>query len=194
MTSAAVVDAAPSLHVGQGQGHRATLGRSPLIGTTPGSVPRSSSRSALASHSTGLAGATPSGSCASAPQDRVLGHSGGTEGWEAPVNSVNCCNVKFNRLYCSAGDRRVIGRTHRTGMRRSALVGRASRNKQLRREALLARGGGSESPRHWKQGLRSEETGRQVGPTLADYEGAAFRGRDTLGAALVSRHNQRMGR
>ncbi|MEV7099675.1 hypothetical protein AB0M80_43310 [Amycolatopsis sp. NPDC051045] len=45
-----------------------------------------------------------------------------------------------------------------------------------------------------KRGDRAEQYGRTVGDELPDYELAARRGRSSLAAALISRHNQRMDR
>jgi hypothetical protein len=72
-------------------------------------------------------------------------------------------------------------------------LGRASRRKKLRREVHEA-SDRDFSFRHRRHGHRAEEFGRTIGSELADYEAVAFRGQDSLAAALISRHNQRMGR
>jgi len=72
-------------------------------------------------------------------------------------------------------------------------VGRASRRKMLRREAIK-KSGNKSSPGALKRAGRAERFGRSVKSDLSDYEAVARRGRDSLAAALISRHNQRMER
>jgi hypothetical protein len=67
-------------------------------------------------------------------------------------------------------------------------VVKSARNRRLRQAATHRQG----SPRALKQGDRAEQYGRSVGDELPDYELAARRGRDSLAAALISRHNQRV--
>jgi len=72
-------------------------------------------------------------------------------------------------------------------------VGRASQRKKLRRERFRA-SGREHSYRDLRRADRAERFGRNVGSDLSDYENIAQRGQDSLAAALLSRHNQRMER